>query len=129
MEAPSTRRFHLSDIEQTAQSCLGNVESVVVRAKGLAMISETNVTLRPIQDMSFGLGDAPQAPRRPSAYEEEASSRMDDEGCPNESPSVDDATGYSQEEEDALEKEALSEEAEAVSSACGTRPHDWLGLF
>ncbi|PYY11583.1 MAG: hypothetical protein DMG69_03600 [Acidobacteria bacterium] len=105
----------MSDIEQTAQSCLGNVESVVVRAKGLAMISETNVTLRPIQDMSFGLGDAPQAPRRHSAYEEEASSRMDDEGCPNESPSVDDATGYSQEEEDALEKEALSEEGEAVS--------------
>jgi hypothetical protein len=27
-------------------------------------------------------------------------SRMGDEGCPNESPSVEDATGYSQEEEE-----------------------------
>ena len=26
---------------------------------------------------------------------DEGSSRMSDEGCPNESPSVDDATGYS----------------------------------
>jgi hypothetical protein len=26
---------------------------------------------------------------------------MSDEGCPNESPSVDDATGYSKEEEEA----------------------------
>jgi hypothetical protein len=31
------------------------------------------------------------------------------------SPSVDDATGYSQEEENALEEEALSEEAETAS--------------
>jgi hypothetical protein len=28
-------------------------------------------------------------------------SRMGDEGCPNETPSVDDATGYSKEEEEA----------------------------
>jgi hypothetical protein len=107
--------FPLSDIEQTAQSCRGNVKSVVDRAKGLAMISETNGTFRPIQDMSFGPGDTPQAPRQPSACEEAASSRMHDEGCPNESPSVDDATGYSQEEENALEEEALSEEAETAS--------------
>ncbi len=32
---------------------------------------------------------------------DEGSSRMGDEGCPNESPSVDDATGYSKEEEEA----------------------------
>lgn len=114
METPSSRRFHLSDIEQTAQSCPGKVKSVVDRAKGLAMISETNGTFRPIQDMSCGPGDIPQASRRPSACEE-ASTRMHDEGCPNESPSVDDATGYSQEEENALEEEALSEEAETAS--------------
>jgi hypothetical protein len=36
--------------------------------------------------------------RRPN---DESSSRMSDEGCPNESLSVDDATGYSQEEEEA----------------------------
>jgi len=35
--------------------------------------------------------------RRPN---DERSSRMSDEGCPNESLSVDDATGYSQEEEE-----------------------------
>jgi hypothetical protein len=40
--------------------------------------------------------------------EEEGSSRMGDDGCPNESPG-DDATGYSKEEE------ALSEEAESTS--------------
>jgi hypothetical protein len=32
---------------------------------------------------------------------DEASLRMTDEGCPNESPSVDDATWYSKEEEEA----------------------------
>ena len=32
---------------------------------------------------------------------DEGSSRMGDEGCPNESQSVDDATGYSREEEEA----------------------------
>ena len=31
---------------------------------------------------------------------DEGPSRMTDEGCPNESPSVDDATGYSKEEEE-----------------------------
>jgi|HubBroStandDraft_2_1064218.scaffolds.fasta_scaffold421419_1 hypothetical protein len=36
--------------------------------------------------------------RRPN---DEGSSRMNDEGCPNESRSVDDDTGYSQEEEEA----------------------------
>jgi hypothetical protein len=41
---------------------------------------------------------------------------MGDEGCPNENPSVDDATGYSKGEEEAPEEEALSEEEEAVSS-------------
>ena len=35
--------------------------------------------------------------RRPN---DESSSRMSDEGCPNESLSVDDTTGYSQEEEE-----------------------------
>ena len=31
---------------------------------------------------------------------DEGPSRMTDEGCPNDSPSVDDATGYSKEEEE-----------------------------
>jgi DNA-directed RNA polymerase subunit M/transcription elongation factor TFIIS len=37
-----------------------------------------------------------------------SSSRMADEGCPNESPSVEDATGYSIEQE---EVESMAEEA------------------
>jgi len=37
-----------------------------------------------------------------------SSSRMGDEGCPNESPSVEDATGYSIEKE---ESESMAEEA------------------
>ncbi len=39
-----------------------------------------------------------------------SSSRMGDEGCPNESLSVDDATGYSREEEDvkAMPREEIS---------------------
>jgi hypothetical protein len=36
---------------------------------------------------------------------DESSSRMNDEGCPNESPSVEDATGYSKEEEEESMKE------------------------
>jgi hypothetical protein len=39
---------------------------------------------------------------------------MYDEGCPNESQSVDDATGYSKEEEETLEEESLSEGEEFV---------------
>ena len=79
------------------------------------MISETNVTFRPKQGMSFCLADVPRSPNWPRVYEEEAQSRMDNEGCPNESPTADDATGYSQEEEEALEEEALSEE-DVISS-------------
>lgn len=39
-----------------------------------------------------------------------SSSRMGDEGCPNEGPSVDDATGYSREEEEveAMPREEVS---------------------
>jgi hypothetical protein len=36
-----------------------------------------------------------------SGRNDEGSLRMGDEGCPNESPSVDDATGYSKEEGEA----------------------------
>jgi len=38
---------------------------------------------------------------------DEDSLRMGDEGCPNESPSVDDATGYSKEEEEEEEENSL----------------------
>jgi hypothetical protein len=44
---------------------------------------------------------------------------MYDEGCPNENQSVDDATGYSKEEEETLEEEPLSEGEEFISSRKG----------
>jgi hypothetical protein len=48
-------------------------------------------------------GDIPRFSDQPRVHHsnDESSSRMNDEGCPNESPSADDATGYSQEEEEA----------------------------
>ncbi len=48
-------------------------------------------------------GDVPRFADQPKVHRpnDEGSSRMNDEGCPNESPSVDDATGYSHEEEEA----------------------------
>ena len=47
------------------------------------------------------LGDVGRFPVQPKVQSatDEASSRMGDEGCPNESQSVEDATGYSKEEE------------------------------
>jgi hypothetical protein len=46
-------------------------------------------------------GDMPRSPAQPKVHRsDEESSRMGDEGCPNESPSVEDATGYSREEEE-----------------------------
>jgi hypothetical protein len=52
----------------------------------------------------FLVGDVARFPNGPKVYranDDEGSLRMGDEGCPNESQSVDDATGYSREEEEA----------------------------
>ena len=48
-------------------------------------------------------GNVARFPDQPKIHgpNDDASSRMGDEGCPNESSSVDDATGYSREEEEA----------------------------
>jgi hypothetical protein len=48
-------------------------------------------------------GDVARFPDEPKvlSQNDDGSLRMGDEGCPNESPSVDDATGYSKEEEEA----------------------------
>ena len=45
------------------------------------------------------LGEVARFPVQPKVQSatDEASSRMGDEGCPNESPSVEDVTGYSRE--------------------------------
>jgi hypothetical protein len=63
-------------------------------------------------------GDVPRFSDQLKVYgrEEEASSRMCDDGCPNENSTVDGALGYSKDEGEALEEEAHSEEEGAVSS-------------
>jgi hypothetical protein len=59
--------------------------------------------------------------------DDEGSSRMGDEGCPNENPSVDDATGYSKEEEDeeatslSCEEFLWNPQVPPLSLGCGMR--------
>ena len=55
---------------------------------------------QPLALMSGDLARFPDQPKIPGPNDD-APSRMGDEGCPNESQSVDDATGYSREEEEA----------------------------
>ncbi len=93
---------NVSVIEQTGQPWLGKVQSTsFVRMVGY-MVSDKRVPFPPsslflVSRDVLRFPDQPKV-RRPN---NEGSSRMGDEGCPNESPSVDDATGYSKEEEEA----------------------------
>jgi hypothetical protein len=66
------------------------------------MVADNNVPLPPPPRV-LGSGDAPRRSGQPGVYglTDENLSRMNDEGCPNDSQSVDDATGYSKQEEDA----------------------------
>jgi hypothetical protein len=66
------------------------------------MASDKRVTFPPPPLFLFS-GDVPLFSDQPKVRrpDDEGWSRMDDEGCPNENPSVDDATGYSKEEEEA----------------------------
>jgi hypothetical protein len=67
------------------------------------MVSEKKVTCSPLLPLFVFSGDVPRLSDQPKVYrlDDEGCSRMGDEGCPNENPSVDDATGYSKEEEEA----------------------------
>jgi hypothetical protein len=66
------------------------------------MISRNNIPLAPLPTVLVS-ADVLRFPDPPKVLgpNDEGSSRMSDEGCPNESPSVDDATWYSRGEEEA----------------------------
>jgi hypothetical protein len=66
------------------------------------MVADKSVPVPP-PPLVLVSGDVPRFSDQPRVHHpnDESSARMNDEGCPNESPSVDDATGYSQEEEEA----------------------------
>ena len=57
----------------------------------------------PCPSPALAADDVARFPDEPKVLgpNDEGSLRMGDEGCPNESQNVDDATGYSKEEEDA----------------------------
>ena len=65
------------------------------------MVSEKRITCSP--PLFLVSSDVPRFSDQPKEHRpnDEGSSQMGDEGCPNENPSVDDATGYSREEEGA----------------------------
>ena len=108
----------MSVIEQTGQPWFGRFQSVSFVRKAGYMVSEKRLTCSPTPPLFLFSGDVPRFSDQPKVYgrKEKASSQMYDNGSPNENPTVDDATGYSKEEEEALEEGAHSEEEEAVSS-------------
>ena len=94
----------MSVIEQTGQPWLGKVQSVSFVRKAGYMVSEKRVMCSPPPPLFFFSGDdVPRFSDQPKVHrpDDEGSSRMGDEGCHNEKPSVEDATGYSKEEEEA----------------------------
>jgi len=92
----------MSVIEQTEPRWFGMVQSVSFVRKVGYMVSDKRVPL-PSSSLFLVSRDVPRFPDQPKVHRpnNEGSSRMGDEACPNESPSVDDATGYSKEEEEA----------------------------
>jgi len=94
-------RSNVSVIEQTGQSCLGKVQSGSFVRKVGYMVCDKRVPVPP-SSLFLVCRDVPPSPDQPKVHRpnNEGSSRMVDEGCPNESPSVHDATGYSKKEEE-----------------------------
>jgi len=66
------------------------------------MVSDRRIPFSSLASV-LASGNVPRFPDEPKILSpnDEGSLRMGDEGCPNESQSVDDATGYSKEEEEA----------------------------
>ncbi|MFY9673221.1 MAG: hypothetical protein WAK13_02160 [Terriglobales bacterium] len=83
--------------------------------KVLIMAPEESHFLRPSR--TFVVGDVPRFADQPKVIRShDDSSQMDNECCPNDGAGSDNATGYSEQEEEAFEKAILPEAPEPVSS-------------
>jgi hypothetical protein len=82
---------------------LGKVQSASFVRKAGYMVSAKRVTCSPSPPQFLFSGDVPRFSDQLNVHhqDDEGSSRVGDEGYPNENPSGDDATGYSKEEEEA----------------------------
>jgi hypothetical protein len=97
---------NVSVIEQNAQRCLGNVYLGRFVSKGDCMVLGKIVPFSPLLSSLPDKASRCSEPKALSA-DDDGSSRMGDDGCPNEQPG-DDTTGYSEEEQDVLSEEANS---------------------
>jgi hypothetical protein len=85
----------VSIIDQIEELGLGKVQSARSKGSLYGLLQSSPAVLVS--------GDLARFPDQPKIHDpnDDPSSRMGDEGSPNESQSVDDATGYSREEEEA----------------------------
>ena len=90
----------MSTIDQTREPWLSKVDVSITHSKRCHMISR-KIPFPPLSTFLVS-ADVLRFPDQPKVFvpHDEGPSRMSDEGCPNESPSVDDTTGYSKEEEE-----------------------------
>jgi hypothetical protein len=92
---------YASSIDQTREPWLDKAEVSVTHSENCHMTFKKKVPFAPVSPFLVS-ADLVRFPGRPKVVvpNDEGPSRMSDEGCPNESPSVKDATGYSTEEEE-----------------------------
>ncbi len=95
-------RNHVSVIDQIGQARLDKLQSASRVRKDRHMFSDRRPPYSSLAPV-LASGHVARFPDQPKVLvpNDEGSLRMGDEGCPNERRSVDDATGYSREEEEA----------------------------
>jgi len=77
---------------------------------------DTSIPFSPLPICHFS-GEDPQLSNRPEVHHlNDERTQMGDEGCPNDNPSSDDTTGYSQGEDEAFAQETFPEVPEPISS-------------
>jgi hypothetical protein len=93
------RHRNVRFIDQIGQARIDKLELASWVRKDRHMFSARRLRFK---GPSAAAGDVARFPDEPKILSpnDDGSSRMSDEGCPNERPSVDDATGYSKEEEE-----------------------------